>query len=412
MVLGRDAASVWYNPSSIASTHRFRFDASATGYGLKVTRAPGSMVARTEERVLRSTGFERQLQVVPSAASFVFGWPGRDFALALSFHTPRFSETEARQRIGGRNRVGNYAFEQEANTVNIVRRHHAGLSLAGELADALRLGAAVAVLYDKDVGFTRFVADSDDPSTGASGSYIADLDSASRVAGLELSLGMQGELTPWLHAGAMFRTPAAVVWQRFDGGQTVGVSLVEPDGAAFTETSTDPSTRGGAPRWLTPWTVAAGLGITVHRLDVEVNAEAAPAKRNVGDAWRQRAVWNVRAGWSYRLSRRWILGTGVFTDRTTAVVAAPYPAVIIHRYGGSLAVRFRKPVALARTERVRRLVFETTVAVRYAFGLGESGSIRASYPDAGPHFADLDVEDRTEATQHLVNVHVGTGVKF
>ena len=94
VVFGRDVASVWYNPASVAATPRFRFDAAVTAYGLRITRARSALEAEVDDRSVRTPGREDQTQVVPTAAAVAFGWPDRDFALALSFHTPIYSDVE------------------------------------------------------------------------------------------------------------------------------------------------------------------------------------------------------------------------------------------------------------------------------------------------------------------------------
>jgi hypothetical protein len=82
------------------------------------------------------------------------------------------------------------------------------------------------------------------------------------------------------------------------------------------------------------------------------------------------------------------------------------------RPGGSVAVRYRQPIRLGRRERARRIVFATTVAVRYAYGIGSSGTLRVSYRASGPQNVTVDTHERTGATQHLLTLHVGTGMSF
>jgi long-subunit fatty acid transport protein len=412
LVMGRDAASVWYNPAAIAATRRLRIDAAATAYGLRITRVPAALEARADGRTLRAAGKENQTQVVPTAATVAFGWPERNFALALSFHTPVYSDIETRVRLSGRTTQGNYDFEQQANALAIVRRHHFGLTLAWEVARKLRFGATFGALFDKDLLLTHFSSQAGTRPPGAASEIVAVVVTSSRVLALEVALGVQAELTRWLHAGASLRSPAGVVWLQTAGSQSIVESERDADGITSTNTSTDSSLTNDVPGWLTPWTVATGLGVDLKRAEIEINAEASPSKQAVGEVWRRQAVWNVRLGGSVQVAANWILGAGVFTDRTTQPRGGIYPTVVLDRWGGSFAVRYRYGVRLARRERARRIVFATTIAARYAFGIGSAGNLRTTYPMSGPESASLRIEGRARATQHLVTVHVGTGMSF
>jgi len=412
LVLGRDAGSVWYNPAAIAATRRVRLDALAAAYGFKRTRVPGALQARVSDHVVDVTGREDQIIVVPTAISIVFAWPKRRINTALSFHTPVYADTEARMTLAGRNETAGYDFAQQANVITMVRRYHAGLSLAWDYQNRFRIGATVSVVYQSDFEFIRLVSSATDPVTGALSSYVGDVDAASAVGGIDIAIGVQGELTPWLLGGAMVRAPAGVVYSSFEGGQTISFTRRDPTGATVTQTTIDPSETDPAPRFLTPWTIAVGLALRLPKFDLELDAEASTAKLRMGSLWQRRGVWNVRLGGAARLSKRWILGAGLFTDRTTELDGDVFPDVVVNRWGGSIAVRFLTPVKLAKSERVRTLVFETTIAARYAMGVGTSGVLSATYPASGPNDVTLDTDEETRASQQLLTAHVGTGLRF
>src|SRR5690606_20459778 len=114
-------------------------------------RARSALEAEVDGRTVREPGREDQTQVVPTAAAAAFAWPNRNFGLALSFHTPIYSDVETRLRLAGHSTEGDYDFEQQSNSLAIARRHHFGLTLAGEAAGRLRFGATLGALFDKDL---------------------------------------------------------------------------------------------------------------------------------------------------------------------------------------------------------------------------------------------------------------------
>lgn len=411
LVFGRDAASVWYNPASAAATQRFRFDASATAYGLRLTRARSALEAEVDGRTVREPGREDQTQVVPTAAAAAFAWPNRNFGLALSFHTPIYSDVETRLRLVGHSTEGDYDFEQQSNSLAIARRHHFGLTLAGEAAGRLRFGATLGALFDKDLSYTHYNAQAGYDPPGPASEIVADREAASRVIGLELALGVQAQLGERVHAGGFLRTPAAVVWLETAGSESTVVSTRDGEGLTRTNTETDNGLARNVPGWLTPVTVATGIGVDLDRGMIELDAEASPSKQGIGQLWRRQPVWNVRLGGSWQVAPRWQLGSGLFTDRTTQPSGGLFPTVVLDRWGTSFAVRHRSGVRLARSERVRRIVFATTVAVRYAFGVGWTNTLRTAYAMA-PQDATFSTSGRSRVTQHLISLHVGTGMSF
>lgn len=413
VVLGRDAASVWYNPAAAATVERVRIEASLSVYGLRHTRAPQAVAAHVGEERRTEPGRETHVVVVPSSIAFGFEFPEQKLGLVVAVHNTRYADVEARASISGRNEAAGYAFEQSFNTLALRRRYHMGATLGWEPHPRFRVGFTLGGMFDKNLQFTRLavLAESDEGPSQFSG--VADLDAASRVVGGEAALGIESQITEHLYLGASLRSPAVAVWRKFDGGETVAVTAIDGAGIGATQTLLDRGINRNAPRWITPWRVAIGVAWKFDRGLVELDVDGTTGRRDVGQLWRQRPTFNVSLGGSHQVGKRWELGGGIFTDRTTSLRGSVYPDVVVDRWGGSFATRLRTPVRLAHTERAETLVFETTVALRYAVGVGTAGRFVARYPDSGAQDVSIDTGGTdTRAWQHLVALHVGTGLRF
>ena len=412
VVLGRDAGSVWYNPASAAATHLVKFDASASAYGLQFTKVPGGMRATLPDRVDSATVHDNQFQIVPAQVSFGFGSPNRSTSALLSMHTSEYADVESRLRLQGRNVQGGYDYEQNLNLISRVRRYHFGLTLAWEPSPRVRVGATLGGVLDSKLQFVRFNALAGESTTGPAFNLVFDLDASSQVFAAQSTLGVQFELARWLHVGASIRPPSYILYTSRDGGETLAFSIRDENGVDSAQTIQQPSATDDPPQWLTPWNFLGGIPIVGKNFDAELDAEYTMPKKNVGDQWKQQSVWNVRIGGSYKLSDSLFLGAGAFTDRSKQPKSSIFPDILVHRWGGSLAVRIVTRVRLHQSERAKALMFETTLALRGAMGSGQAGYLAINYSPQGAHLSTLEQEGSTRALQKLLTAHVGTGMRF
>jgi hypothetical protein len=412
LVLGRDAGSVWYNPASAAATQRLRFDASLSAYALKFTQVPRALVIRTPNRVDSTSFHETQFQVVPSSVAFAGTWPKHRVAFAGSMHTSEYADLETRMHVSGSDSVAGFSYEETANLIATYRRYHAGLTMAWQPVPAFRIGTTLGGIYDSSLQFVRYGASANSSATPSSIKLVLDSDASARIAAFEPALGLQLELIPSLHVGASVRAPARVVFTKHDGGQSLAMLRTDAMGLSSDDSITLPSTGDEPSRWLTPWRVMAGVGWKKPNFEVEINGEYLGARSEKNSLWQRRPTWNVRAGASYLLVPKIMLGVGLFTDRTSQLASASIPDVVVHRYGGALALRSLTTVELGANERTSRLVFETTLGLRFAAGRGHATAVDLVVPAEGPDLSTLEAGRRMPATQQIVALHVGSGMRF
>jgi hypothetical protein len=407
---GRDAASGWYNPALLGSNRRNHIDVSATVYGLRRTRASAGAVelVGNERRSLEAV--DQQLVVVPTAFAVATALR-RNVTLGFGFYTSRSYEPDLRVEGRGVNAAGQYSYLHQSRLIGVSRRHHAGPMIGWSPVRGFQVGLSVHGIYDKHERMSRVFANASAFEGVESTTWARNEDSELRSFGGQAVLGVRGELGRWLQAGAVLRTPAMAVHQVVSGSQSLVVASVDALGETDNRADlrTDPAPP--RPRSLAPWTVATGLSVGNERWRLGLDAEAMAALRDPFGELHQKPAWNLRLGGRVRVSKRWTLGAGAFTDRSV-VPAADIGETDVDLWGASFGVQFLSPVRLARSESARNLAFRTTVAARYAGGVGRLGQLQLRYPDSGASDFAASAEGLTRATVHFANLYVGTGLVF
>lgn len=399
---GRDVASVWYNPALLTHNDRLRADVSATAYGLRFVRAQRGLQLRTGSGDQSAALRGREFLVVPTAFALGSALTTR-VSLGFGFFTSRLSEPTlvVRDQLRGSDRI-----TAEVRQAATTRRYHAGPVLGIRINPDLDLGLAVYGVYDRSSDARRVFVErtNDDGQT----SLLSDDETNVRSYGLQAAVGLKGNLSKMVSAGASVRTPALAVFQRIEGSSASVETSVDADGDADIRSDYEGFPIQRRPTRVSTWTVATGLAIGKRRWKLGLDAEASPQHGPANVPVGQSARWNVRAGLRWRLTRRWSMGGGVFTDRNDNRETS-VGNLRVDLYGAAAGVRLRTPVTLGKRERENKIAFRTTVGVRYAGGRGRASGFEARFDDAG---LQTNAEASVPASMHLLTVYVGSGLAF
>jgi hypothetical protein len=407
---GRDAASGWYNPALLGSNRRNHIDVSATVYGLRRTRARAGVVEISGDRRRSLPAVDQQFVVVPTAFAIATALR-ENVTLGFGVFTSRWYEPDLRVEGRGVSTEGGYGFLHQSRLIGISRRHHAGPMLGWSPVPRFQIGLSLQGIYDKQEQMSRVFAHAAAFEGGESTTWARNADQEIRSFGGRAVLGIRGDLGRWVQAGAVVRTPALAVHQVVGGSVSSVVASIDASGTTRNHAELVHDPVPPRPRALSPWTVGTGVSVGNAKWRLAIDAEGLAALRDPHDELVQRATWNVRVGGRVQLSRRWTLGAGAFTDRSVAP-AVEVGEADVDLWGGSLGVQFVSPVRLARNESARSLAFRTTVAARYAGGVGRFGQLELYLPDTGASDLTVAAGDTTRATLHFANVYVGTGLVF
>jgi hypothetical protein len=123
----------------------------------------------------------------------------------------------------------------------------------------------------------------------------------------------------------------------------------------------------------------------------------------------QALVINGRAGARFRISEKLGAGFGLFTDRAIEPrLGDEFTDERVDTYGVTTGLELRTPLSLTEHAEPDALVLSTTLAIKYAVGIG---SVRA---------ADIDLVDSSavippravDVIYHTILPYIGSGILF
>lgn len=256
--------------------------------------------------------------------------------------------------------------KQRLSLLSDDKKLHVGGSFGFDAGRGLRVGGGMfAVLTTSDATFDYAIA----ASSAASPEQVVAFSRriGRKTWGLQPSAGIQWDASPRAHLGITFRMPELLLSSSVES--TTADIAGTSGGNALTLTDEKGSTRRTG--WIDPAHLVFGLAIEPSRswrisgdfdlgIGIENRALGAP-KRTVFDA-RVGALWHV--------VDRLDLGLGAFYDLPLEKLAEELAATRVTYFGGTFGGTFRTPLRVGEDERPDALVLTTTVAVRYAAGVG------------------------------------------
>lgn len=396
----RSGGAIWYNPAGLGGNTRDKLDVSLSAFVLRDRSAEGAVVGRLSgDLEARSDLDSVELTSVPSA--LVFSRRLDDaVTVGLGVFVPRMDV----QRVSATTPIEapGIDYVQRADFSRIAQRYAAGPAIGWALSDRLRLGVSLFGIYETESAgariWSRLRVDGVEAPVI---SMLTQVDGSITRFGARPVAGVQWTPAEGVHLGLTLRAPAV----RF-AGLGEGASLVQLAGAELSPISEyDPSAvddegfglmaPGGLHAGVSFPFAAGQLALAVelrHGLDDdELDARFEP-------------VWNVQLGGLWPLGEAVAIGAGLFTDHSPVASADALWQERVDFYGVTGGVRLRDPLEL---DGGGSLVFETTIGVRYALGIGEVGGLAVDYTDP-ELFSGVEVG----VVHHTAALHVGSALLF
>jgi hypothetical protein len=381
-----DGSAAWYNPAGIAHVTQQTLDINASVYGVGLLRAkPFVTVDGGSAAEAKTTDW----QLIPSALSYTRQVSPK-LVGAFSIIIPKTTDYDLRTTVlepsGARWTVGVDRLRNEYDYV---------LSFGWRLSPALRLGFSVHGIYistEQKIQLARGEA-------GVEGAPFLTVSTHDKLGdyGLRAGFGVQWTVRPGFDLGASIQTYTLTGFRSTlktsFGSLSTGATPPQFDSRdedklkSVWELSTPLVARFGA---------AYRLGRTQLMLDGSIYTPLQSGERELD----RKLNGNARAACLVELSEKLTFGIGAFTDLSgqTAQAATNFVGIA----GG---VRLAQHYQIS--EGNRRLVFLTTLAVRYAYGWGHSTGVRF-------HGDDLTNYTLTKAplTAHEMAFNLGGGISF
>lgn len=403
---GTGAGQLWYNPGALAVGEGNRIELSGSLFALRFRQLDPYMAIEGPDGSVVASNSERSVAFlsVPSALSYT-------------------------RRLGRRVRAGVGVFVQAQDSVDLdsdlrwsdggggeltyrrtlefsQQRLFAGPGLSVDLG-RLSLGASLFFVYEQssfEEVSSLFVTG---PSPAAANEeFRVD----TRRFGLELVLGAHLELGRNLHAGFVLRGPRF----RLTDELSVGRSASEATGSGVATVDEPPFAFRSDRVLAAPARFVFALGYATG--DLTLSAEL-----DVGHPYSgfEEYLWtyNVRAGARIALTESMDLGVGFFTDRANVASSSSAFQSFLDYYGGSVAISTATPVGVRHEEgdgTPDRLVFHTTLSLRYAAGVG-AGAGALALPGEIDDDASVGVflfGDDQRLLVHELALYIGSGLDF
>jgi hypothetical protein len=398
-----DGGAPWYNPAGLATIERSSVDLSATAFVLRRYALPDAARTAIAGELVQEDGSFTEVVSVPAALTLMRKLSER-WSGALSVFVPQQEDLLVKGAFARRSPNAGYEWAFAAS--RRVARYYAGPSVGVKLHERMHLGLSLFATYESRLTARDFFSTLDATGAPVQRAVITlDRKLQEKLFGTTAVLGWRWDVDDDWSVAIVVRSPLFHV----DGSAELDLNtsaVTQPNGAPAQvealRTNSDVEPRAFA--LMEPMRTQLGLSRRIGdaRLTAQFEWQSATGRDDVV----QRAIWNVRVGGVVPVSKRLELGGGLFTDRSPSTTPRDLGATKVNFYGGSVGGRYSTAHEVKDDEDEEKgLVFATTVAFRYALGLGEIGGLSFS-PAAAPRLLVSD------ATVHELSLHIGSGVHF
>lgn len=400
-----DDGSLWYNPAGLAAVERGRITANGSVFGLRIRHIPAAVETRVNGARASLDLDATDVVAAPHTVAMTYHLTdGVTLGVGL-FTTERDVRKAADLVIGAPAPGVPGGVVTQRLDVQIDRStYHAGAGVGLTVARGVRLGVAPLVSYRTRSALLQYALATGSDDGGSV--EIAQGSVAETLVGLTASIGVQIDLDRVVHLGLTARPPELFLGGDSGGGTLVAVADDRGDDPIVLGIEEAPPPRSGS-SMIAPARVGAGVWLTPSpRLAVGMDVELRTGLDNPALALALDPVWNGRIGVRLAWSDELVVGAGLFTD--FAPESEPPAALgdeVVDWVGGTVGATLRTPLALAKEpDEPEALVLSTTLALRYAVGIGRAGALALD--------DDAITNPVRDVTYHDVMPFLGSSIQF
>jgi hypothetical protein len=394
----QDGSATWYNPAGLANLDRDVVDVNGNAVQARISEEPGLISSTTGER---NDGGYLEVVSIPSAATIARRVePG--VTLALGIFAPRYEAHETRTGLDAQR--GAATARWTLSSAQTRSTYYAGGALGLRINDQLRLGISLFGVYRDGYDSFQSAGVFEFPGRGTSLLARGGIRRV-RSFGAELAIGAQWEPHPGVLLALTARSPGLELATQVRVTTTdVAATIVGSDLDTLSFLPVDREALAPGLAVLTPGQVALAFAYRFDRGWVAAELDVQPPFDADG-VLRRRLVYNVRLGGRYEVDDRVGVGFGAFTDHSEGSPISELGQTRVDFYGLTAGLEYRTPHRLSEGDRT--MIFSTTLALRYAFGVGEVGGLRFD-PTQSSEPETLPISTRI----HEIGLHVGSALYF
>ncbi len=413
MALYRGGGAAWYNPAGLVGNRRGQVDLSASVFVLRVRSSSGLLETLAPGQVHRADLAHVSLDTIPSALVYKRRLSDRVHAAVAVLVTDQssfqmrdvFEITEPGGGILSR-------YYQDTTISSKRETYHVGGVISWAVTPRFRLGWGLFCVYSRFAYRFRDLTASHVEDQGTQElqdpwMYAFDVSADSTFWALRLTMGMQWELARGFFVGLTMRSPTIklhdrnrvdVLFSMVDSGAPAG------ELAGFFKKL---ESRDAVLGFTTPMELVLGLAYRGRRFFVGLEGELLlpfyHVLQYVGDTPPQ---WNLRLGGRVFLTKKVALGLGIFTERSFDKELLYVGDQRLDFYGVTLGLKLRKAYSVRGNKRADAMVFTTTLAVRYGYGVGTTMGY------VNDLVGDTSGEVERSYNVHEVSLYLGSSLYF
>jgi hypothetical protein len=400
----REPGAIYYNPAGLALLDRDSVDLGVSAYAARYYRVPGILQVDLPDG-RGHLDFEGS-SFFSTPAAVAYGWrlrPGLGAGLAVLTRDQLDLLGVFSQSFSGMDGSAPYAYEQGAELDFRAKDYLAGLGLGWQPMEGLRLGFSAFGEYQHESVATRFWGDYRDLSSYNPGTGLYGIRTTSSFSqrfavgtyGLRGVAGLQWDLGRGFSLGVVGRSPSFVGYEDDDADILLNGNSAQYNAVVQVHVNADGVAHPY--QWLDPWRAHGGLAWQGERLSLSAEADASDRPDDEGRG----VVWNWKAGLGYKLSERWELGAGAYSDASWGEGLSSFAQSNMDYYGGSLGLRWLRQIG-------QGVELSTTLAGHYERGTGE---FVGTVFDAKNIVFPLPL-NKTNAVFEEANLHLASGLRW
>src|SRR5689334_6656206 len=214
----RDSSAIWYDPAGLGGIERDQVDVSGTVYTLRFYRVPSFIVATSGASDDAHVG---EFVSIPTQIAYVRALsPG--LVLGLGYFVPQATNLVLREQLRVDDDSGQSAWQ--VAVANASTLHNAAAALGFALAPGVRFGVGLIGSYQAQSQSASVFSTVGPPEQTTAVFSTTAIGTSSRV-GLELTAGLQLDLTPRLALGVAVRSPRLQLMRSSNAVLSMGQSL-------------------------------------------------------------------------------------------------------------------------------------------------------------------------------------------
>lgn len=380
----RDSGAIWYNPAGLGESARAQVSLNGSLYALKIRKIPNVLNTHFPGSTRAIDLSSTDIMSAPHATALAFRLSER-LTLGIGIYISERDVRTSQSTLEFYQPKGNgLAFDanlrQHIDVASEVTKYNAGPAVGIELSETLRVGVNTFLTYSKVSRLALFEVD----LAGVAGTpppVIFALNNqhvTSNEFGLVAMLGAQWDPSRNWHLGATLRTPELRLNQSLDGSVIAASSSIVSGVSSQNQFGFLHAGKGGGMGMRVPPRAVVSVAHEFsEKFLASAEADFLPALLDSETGLDSRTVINVRAGVRGSLTERMIAGVGLFTDRDRQKLGPGLTDERIDRYGITAGVQLLVPFTLEDDDgpTPEGLVLGTTLALRYAMGIGEARAL-------------------------------------